>query len=328
MKTRLVALLDSARPCLILGLVFVLCAWLSPAGPDGRKAFLTLMSQGNMLRAVSEYGILAAGMTLVILTGGIDLSVGSVLAFSAVLFSWLMIWQEVPAWVAIPTCLLAGMGLGAANGWVIARFRIQPFIVTLAMMVVARGLAKLVSGGQKISRSIERGGEFVMLPVPPVFEGLNQRLGELLTVVGLVFLGTLLGLWLIVRHTRFGRHLYAVGGNEEASRLAGIPVGRTKVLAYAISGLVAALAGLCDAAQQEQGDPEAGTTYELDAIAAVVIGGTPLTGGRGSLLLTLLGVLVIGYIDQILSLNNFDQAQRLIAKGVIIVAAVMTQKRS
>lgn len=316
------------RPFLTLALVFALCAWLSPADPQGRNTFLTLTSQANLLRYVSEYGILAAGMTVVILTGGIDLSVGSVLALNAVLVSWLLIWRGASPWLAVPACLAAGLAAGALNGCLVARCRIQPFIVTLASMVVARGLAKLVSGGQKVSTAFERDGTFVMQPVPGVFEALNRRLGGTLPVVGLLFLGTVLALWLLTRYTRFGRHLYAVGGNEEAARLSGIPVRRVKVLAYAVSGLAAALAGLCDAAQQQQGDPEAGATYELDAIAAVVIGGTPLSGGRGSLLLTLLGVLVIGSIDQILSLRGFDQSQRLIAKGIIIVAAVLTQKRT
>ncbi len=327
MTLKIRQILGASRPLLILAAVFVLCAALSPTDGQGANTFLTWGSQTNMLRFMSEYGILAAGMTLVILSGGIDLSVGSILGFTAVLFSWMTIWKDVPAVLAVPACLAAGAALGGVNGFLVARFRIQPFVVTLAMMVVARGLAKLVSGGQKVSTAFEQNGDFVTKPIPPFFDFLNDRIGGTFPVVGVVFLAAILLLWGAARYTLFGRHLYAIGGNEEAARLSGVRVGWAKAGAYAVSGLMAALAGLCDAAQQQQGDPEAGATYELDAIAAVVIGGTALTGGRGSMSLTLVGVLVIGYIDQILSLKGFDQSQRLIAKGLIILGAVLLQKR-
>lgn len=321
-------LLDRARPFLILAAVFGLCSWISPRDAEGRSVFLTPVSQSNLLRAVSEFGILAAGMSLVILAGGIDLSVGSILGFSAVLSAWLLVWKDIPPAWAIPATLAAGALFGAANGLLVAVFRIQPFVVTLAMMVIARGLAKLLTGGVKVSTSFMQGDAFVTKPVPPVFDLLTERLWGVLPAVGAVFLAAIAIAWFSARCTRFGRHLYAIGGNEEAARLAGIRVQLAKTAVYALSGLAAAAAGICHAAQEQQGDPEAGTTYELDAIAAVVIGGTALSGGRGSVGLTLIGVLTLGYIDQILSLQGFEQSQRLITKGAIILGAVLLQKRA
>ncbi len=173
-------------------------------------------------------------------------------------------------------------------------------------------------------------GTYRYVDVPPLFRATSiiRILGGNLSVVTVIFLICVALAWLALARHRWGRYLYAIGGNEEAARLSGVPVVGAKICAYAASGLFAAVAGLCQAAQEQQGDPEAGAGYELIAIAMVVIGGTSLMGGRGGIGLTLLGVLTIGYLDKILSINAVPEAGRLVLTGVIIVAAVLTQRRS
>ncbi len=292
-------------------------------------AFHKWSTHRDMLRQVSEHGILACGMTIVILTAGIDLSVGSVLGLVAVVFSLMSIhWGWNPV-LAVGACLALGAACGTVSGSVIARFGVQPFIATLAMMVFARGLAKYVSGGQKISQSVQNAdGSFGYVELPRVFDALDARiLGGNVSVVTIIFLVCVVVTWVLLARMRPGRHLYAIGGNEYAAHLSGVPVMRTKILAYALCGLFAAVAGICHAAQEYQGDPEAGVAYELTAIAIVVIGGTSLMGGRGSILLTLLGTLSIGYLEKILSINAVGEASRLMLTGGIIVAAVLLQRR-
>jgi len=202
----------------------------------------------------------------------------------------------------------------------------QPFIATLAMMVFARGLAKYLSGGKKVPNFVV-GPDGSYTEAVPFFRYIDTRiLGGNLAVVTVIFLVCVLLTWLVLARLRPGRYLYAIGGNEEAARLSGVPVGWVKVLAYGMSGSFAAVAGICQAAQETQGDPEAGATYELTAIAIVVIGGTNLMGGRGSVLLTLLGTLTIGYLEKILSINAVSEASRLMLTGGIIVAAVLLQR--
>jgi ribose/xylose/arabinose/galactoside ABC-type transport system permease subunit len=195
------------------------------------------------------------------------------------------------------------------------------------MMVFARGLAKWVSGGKKISTAVlQPDGTYRYTEVPPVFNVLNSKiLGENIALVTLIFLVCVLICWVILARLRWGRYLYAVGGNEEASRLSGVPVAAAKVFAYGASGLFAAVAGICQAAQELQGDPEAGSTYELTAIAIVVIGGTSLMGGRGSIGLTFVGAMTIGYLEKILSINAVGEASRLMLTGTIIIGAVLFQ---
>jgi ribose transport system permease protein len=292
-------------------------------------AFFKWGTHRDMLRQASVFGILACGMTVVIISAGIDLAVGSVLALVAVVFSIFSIHWGWSPWAAIPLCLLIGAACGSVSGGLIARFSIQPFIATLAMMVFARGVAKYVSGGKKVSTVMQTAdGDFVSAELPSIFGAIDSRvLGGNLSVVTIVFFVCLLAAWLILERLRPGRYVFAIGGNEEASRLSGVPVARTKVLAYALSGLFAAVAGICQSAQEYQGDPEAGMGYELSAIAIVVIGGTNLMGGRGSVVLTLLGTLTIGYLEKILSINAVGEASRLMLTGVIIVAAVLLQRQ-
>jgi ribose transport system permease protein len=312
-----------ARALVALGLMIALgCVF----NADG--AFFRWSVHRDMLRQVSVYGILACGMTVVIITAGIDLSVSSVLALAAVSFAWLTLPEGWPAALAIPAVLVVGTALGSVSGLLAARMRIQPFIVTLAMMVFARGLAKVVSGGMKITNYVQLpDGTSKLVPMPAIFGMIDSRvLGGNLSIVTVIFLLCVAATWIILSRLRLGRHLYAVGGNEEAARLSGVPVARTLVIAYALSGLFAAVAGICQAAQETQGDPETGAGYELDAIAMVVIGGTTLAGGRGSVVLTLIGVLTIGYLQKILSLNAAPEATRLMLTGAIIVCAVLFQR--
>jgi ribose transport system permease protein len=232
-------------------------------------------------------------------------------------------------WLVIPICLLLGAACGGASGLVAARLRVQPFIATLAMMVFARGLAKYASGGMKVSTAVRNpDGTFSYVEVPALFRAIDTRIiGDNLSVVTLIFVCCLAIAWIALARHRWGRHLYAIGGNEEAARLSGVPVVAAKTWAYVMSGLFAAVAGICQAAQEQQGDSETGMGYELIAIAMVVIGGTSLMGGRGGMGLTLLGVLTIGYLEKILSINAVPEAGRLMLTGAIIVIAVLTQRR-
>ena len=310
----------------LLALILVLALGLVFSG-DG--AFYKWSTHRDALRQASVFGILACGMTVVIVTAGIDLSVGSVLALTAVCFSIFCIHWGWSAWLAIPACLLVGACCGAVSGSLIARFGIQPFVVTLAMMVFGRGLAKYVSGGMKVSTAVQNvDGTYSYVDVPRIFLLIDSRLlGGNLAVVTLIFLVCVLISWIGLSRLRWGRYMYAIGGNEPAARLSGVPVGAMKVVAYGLAGFFSAVAGICQAAQEQQGDPEAGVAYELSAIAIVVIGGTSLMGGRGGIGLTLLGTLIIGYIDKILSINAVGEASRLMLTGAIIVAAVLVQRR-
>ncbi len=296
---------------------------------DAGGAFFHWGTHRDMLRQVSVHGILACGMTIVIVTGGIDLGVGSVLGLAAVVFAKLALTAGLSAWFAVPAVLGVGAAAGLVSGFTIGKLRVQPFIATLAMMVFARGLAKWLSGGEKISRAVAKpDGSFAYVDVPPVFEHLDAKVwGGNIAVVTLVFLGCVAVSWIVLNRLRYGRYLYATGGNEEAARYSGVPVLRAKLLAYALSGVFAALGGICQAAQEQQGDPEAGASYELTAIAIAVIGGNSLAGGRGGIGLTLLGALTIGYLEKILSINAVGESSRLMLTGAIIVAAVLLQRR-
>ena len=313
-----------ARAVMPLAAVLVLGAVLNAHG-----AFFEWQTHRAVLREIAVEGILACGMTVVIVAGGIDLAVGSVLALGAVSFAWLTLPHGISGLVAIPLVLVLGALAGAASGALVAFARIQAFIVTLAMMVFARGLAKELSGGQKISNYVALpDGRFENVPTPRVFGVLDGRLFDgQLSVVTLVFAATVLVTWFVLARLRIGRYLHAVGSSFEAARLSGVPVRATLLFAYLLSGLFAALAGICQAAQETHGDPETGLGYELDAIAMVVLGGTSLSGGRGSVLLTLVGALTLGYLQKVLSLNAYSTELRLMLTGAILVLAVLFQRR-
>jgi ribose transport system permease protein len=304
--------------------VLVLGAVLNAHG-----AFFEWQTQRAVLREIAVEGLLACGMTVVIVAGGIDLAVGSVLALGAVSFAWLTLLHGVSGLASVVAVLVVGAAAGALNGVLVAVARIQAFIVTLAMMVFARGLAKELAGGQKISNYVHLpDGRFENVPMPALFEVLDGRvLGGHVSVVSLIFGGAVLLTWLVLERLRVGRYLYAVGSSLEAARLSGVPVRGTLIFAYAFSGLFAALAGICQAAQETHGDPETGLGYELDAIAMVVLGGTSLAGGRGGITLTLIGALTLGYLQKVLSLNAYSSELRLMLTGAILIFAVLFQRR-
>jgi ribose transport system permease protein len=325
MAGRLRAAFESptARACAALIAVMVLGAVFNADG-----AFFRWATHRDMFRQVSVYAILSCGMTLVIISGGIDLAVGSLLALTAVLFSLFTIQMGLSPWIAVPACLITGTLCGALSGGSIARFGVQPFIATLAMMVLARGLAKLVSGGRKISTAVQQAdGTFRYADLPGIFDFLSSKvLMDSVAVVTIVLLACAIVSYLLLSRLRWGRYIYAIGGNEEAAGMSGVPVAAMKVLVYGASGLFCAVAGICQAAQEQQGDPETGAGYELTAIAMVVIGGTSLNGGRGSIWLTLIGVVTIGYLEKVLSINAIGEASRLMLTGAVILAAVLFQK--
>jgi len=313
----------AARALFALILVFILGLLFNADG-----AFFKFGTHRDALRQTSVFGILACGMTLVIITGGIDLAVGSILALVAVSFSLMSIHWGWSPFISIPLSLMLGAACGAVSGCITSCFKIQPFIATLAMMVFARGLAKTVSGGMKVSTAVKNPDDtFRYVDVPSVFRFIDSRIlyGNL-SMVTLIFLVCVLVAWIALSRHRWGRQLFALGGNEEAARLSGVPVIRAKIFAYMASGLLAGIAGMCQAAQEQQGDPEAGWGYELTAIAIVVIGGTNLMGGRGGIGLTLIGTLTICYLDKILSINAVPDASRSMLTGVIIIAAVLMQR--
>jgi ribose transport system permease protein len=292
-------------------------------------AFFQWETHRALLREISVVGILACGMTLVIITAGIDLSVGSILGLCAVSFAMFTMPLGLGAASAIALVLLIGTAAGAVSGLFVARARIQPFVVTLAMMVFARGLAKQLSDGKKVTNTFLGPGAAVQtIDLPAIYGAIDAKiLGENLSIVSLIFAACALATYLVLDRLRLGRQLYAVGGNAEAARLAGVPVKSTLVMAYALSGLFAAIAGICQAAQETHGDPETGAGYELEAIAMVVLGGTSLMGGRGGIGRTLIGVLTLGYLHKVLSLNAFSTEARLMLTGVIIVLAVIFQRQ-
>jgi len=291
-------------------------------------AFFAWDTHRAMLREISVHGILACGMTVVIITAGIDLSVGSLVALCAVAFAYMLMPMGWGAIASVLVVLLIGIAAGALSGFFVARYAIQPFVVTLAMMVFARGLAKLLSGGKKVTSYVVDGeGIGRTVDLPAIFGAIDTKvLGGNLSIVSILFALCALLTWLLLSRLHIGRYFYAVGGNAEAARLAGVPVGRTLLFAYAYCGLTAAMAGLCQAAQETHGDPETGMGYELDAIAMVVLGGTSLMGGRGGVGLTLVGALTLGYLQKVLSLNAFSTETRLMLTGVIIIAAVLFQR--
>ncbi len=354
---------------------------VSPVSSRGVNIFLTEANQSDVLRQVSNNGIVAVGMTLVILIGGIDLSVGSVMALGSVLCAMLLTQKgwSTAAWFAIPLFAafvlfavawlvqlaargrrwavplgwalgvlaaaaaaawtvgqlpskfgvlgvllvvpVAGLAVGALSGVIVARAKLQPFIVTLAMMVGMLGTARLVAGPDTTVYPVYTGTN-----ATAAFEGLRMLIWHILPVPGLFFLAAVAIFAALLRRTTFGRYVYAIGGNEQATRFSGVAVERVKIAVYAISGALAALAGVLYVAQYRQGKPDAGVGIELDAIAAVVIGGTNLMGGRGTVVGTLVGVLIFGFLGNILQLRNIDSNTQLVLKGIIILVAVMLQE--
>ncbi len=303
-------------------LIIVLLAVItSPRSASGDRIFLEVGNLTDILRQVSEIGIMAVGMTLVILTAGIDLSVGSTLALATSLVG-LCLTNWAPATgtsgkiLFAVACALAGSALiGALNGFVIASLRIQPFIVTLASMIGIRGLARRLTNNTNIDFGF--GAD-----VGSVFARIGSEKPVVVGVLVIVFAV----FSVLLARTVFGRRVRAIGDNETAAVYAGLPIKRTKIYVYTWCGLLAGLAGVIHAAQNHQGNPNAGISYELEAIAAVVIGGTSLAGGKGSMAGTLIGTLIMGILTNMLRLNNVDSNTEMMLKAVIIIAAVWIQQ--
>lgn len=292
----------------ILAALLVVCISLSLA----TEFFMTWGNWADILRQTSINGILAVGMTYVVLTGGIDLSVGAILAFSGIVSAWLV---ASGGSYGVTGSVLAGLGvgllLGAVNGLLIARFSVPPFVATLGMLSAARGFTYIFNDGMPVS------------DLPPGFLAIGDgRLGgvPLPIVIFAVVMGVF---WFVLRYTIYGRYIYAVGGNVKSAKTSGIGTRKVVFAVYAVSGLLAGLAGILLAARTTAALPQAGISYELDAIAAVVIGGTSLSGGTGSLGGTLLGALLIGVINNGLNLLGVSSYYQQVIKGVIIVGAVL-----
>jgi ribose transport system permease protein len=263
----------------------------------------------NIARSISVNAILAAGLTFVILTGGIDLSVGSIVAVSGVVAVIAAI-AGVPAPVAVIIGMAVGGACGLVNGVLTAYLALAPFIVTLGTMTFLRGLAYTITNGQPIVSSDlnfkDLGNGYLLgIPVPVI-----------------AMLAVFLVAWFVLERTRYGRHVYAVGGNAQAARLAGVQVNRILLSVYVIAGICAGLAGVIFAARVISAQPTAGTGYELDAIAAVVLGGTSLVGGRGRIVGTLIGAIILGVLTTGLILLNVQFFTQLLIKGVVIILAV------
>ncbi len=292
-----------------LGLIAALVI-LSAALSILRPTFLTVPNLVNLVRQISINGILAVGVTFVLLTGGVDLSLGSLVALTGVIAAEMAHPDQFPLLVPVLAGIATGGCCGAVNGMVVTVGRVAPFIVTLGMMTAARGLALVVSDGRPVS-NLSRGfaaigsGDLLGVPVP------------VLILCGVAVIAAV-----VLYNLRIGRYLYAVGGNENAARASGVRVGWVKMFAYVVSGAMAGLAGVVLAARITTGQPNAGFGYELDAIAAVVIGGTSLSGGVGGVGGTILGALLMGVINNGLDLLNVQSYFQQIVKGVIIVGAV------
>lgn len=277
--------------------------------------FRSLPNIENILQQISVNGILAVGMTLVIITAGIDLSVGSVLALAGVVATSLAK-GNYPLAVPIAAGILAGFVCGTVNGVLIAKRRLAPFIVTLGMMTVARGFALVYTNGRpeiNLSDAYDTIGSGSIAGVP--FTAM------------IFFLVVVLGIF-ILHYTRFGRYVYAVGGNELAAKVSGVNTDRILIGVYAFTGALAGVAGIVLSSRVMSGPPAAGQGYELDAIAAVVIGGTSLSGGIGSIAGTIVGVLIIGVMNNGLDLLNVSSYWQQIVKGLIIVCAVLLDRKS
>ncbi len=287
----------------------VLCVAMSISSP----AFLKPNNLLNIARQTSVHGIMAVGMTFVILTGGIDLSVGSLLALAGVVCAYLE-HAGLPVTLVVAATLLAGALMGLVNGLVITKAKVTPFVVTLGTMSIARGLAHIATGAQPISQfgssfRFLGAGEWLNVPVPVI-----------------LFLLTVASASLILNRTRLGRYVYAIGGNTSAARLSGIAVGLHTTMAYVICGLTSALGAVVLTSRLNAAESIAGTGYELDVIASVVIGGTSLLGGRGSVGGTLVGALLIGTINNAMNLLLISSYYQLVVKGLIIVAAVILDR--
>lgn len=300
-------LITKYRTVTVLVLIVVVAALLS-------DAFLTVDNLLNVVRQVSIIAIVAAGMTFVILTGGIDLSVGSILALSGAISASVLV-KSNSVFIAILAALMVGIIFGLINGLFITKGGIPAFIVTLATMVLVRGCVLVFTNGSPI----------VVKSAAYKFIGKGYLLGLPFPIVILIIIFALS--FIILKYTKFGRSVYSVGGNREASRLSGINVQKSELFVYTISGLLAGLTGLILTSRLGSAQPTAGSGYELDAIAAVILGGTSLSGGQGAIIPTVIGALILGVLDNVLTLMNVNPFAANIVKGIVILLAVLADSK-
>lgn len=299
--------LDKYKSLIGLVLLCVVITFVSPA-------FMTLSNISNVFTQVSTNAIIAVGMTFVILTGGIDLSVGSTVAISGALAASI-IKSTNNIFLAVLAAAIVGIAIGIINGLLISKGKLQAFIVTLATMTIFRGATLVFTSGTPISKLPEKfveigNGKLFFIPIPVV-----------ITVIVLI-----ISIYILTQ-TRFGRYLYALGGNEDSARLSGINTTKIKTLVYVISGFASSIAGIIIASRIGSASPNAGTSFELDAIAAVVIGGTSLAGGEGKITGTIIGALIIGVLNNGLNLMNVSPFYQSIVKGLVILIAVLLDKK-
>ena len=281
-------------------------------------SFLTANNILNVLRQTSINGVIAAGMTFVILTGGIDLSVGSILGFSGAIAASLVVSGQNIV-LAVIAAIAVGAGIGFINGLVISKGKLQPFIATLASMTILRGATLVFTNGKPITTGTTEGalafgkiggGSILGIPTP-----------ALMMIIAFLVCAY------ILNQTRMGRYTYALGGNEEATKLSGLNTYKIKIFAYTMSGVLAAIAGIIITSRLFSAQPTAGDGYELDAIAAVVLGGTSLSGGKGKITGTIIGVLIIGILSNALNLLDVSSYYQMIAKGIVILIAVLADRK-
>jgi ribose transport system permease protein len=296
-------------PLLGLSFLVIIVSVLNPG-------FLAPLNILNLLRQVAINALIAFGMTFVILTGGIDLSVGSILALSSVLMSGMIVSGVDPILAILLSCLI-GAVLGMVNGLLVTKGKMAPFIATLATMTIYRGLTFVYTDGNPITGlgdniwfQLFGRGYFLGIPVPAI-----------------TMLISFTVLWLLLHRTPFGRQTYAIGGNEKAAIISGIHVSRVKVIIYSLAGTLSALAGAILTSRLNSAQPTGGTSYELDAIAAVVLGGTSLSGGRGRIVGTLIGALIIGTLNNGLNLLGVSSFYQMVIKGIVILIAVWLDRK-
>ncbi|PRR77388.1 Ribose transport system permease protein RbsC [Clostridium liquoris] len=295
----------------LLGLV-LLCIVISIITPR----FLNVINIMNVLTQVSVNAILAIGMSFVILTGGIDLSVGSTLAISGAVAATL-IKSNGSMVMALVVALAIGALIGLLNGIIISKGKIQAFIATLATMTIFRGATLVYTNGTPVSALPEN---FMLIG--------NKKLAGIIPMPAVITLVVLLIAWYVLNETRYGRYVYALGGNEDSARLSGINTDKIKIIVYVICGIMAALSGVIVTSRVGSASPNAGTGFELDAIAAVVLGGTSLAGGEGTVVGTIIGAMIIGVLNNGLNLMNVSPYYQLIVKGFVILLAILLDKKN
>ena len=291
--------------------LLVLIAIVSGINPD----FFSVDNILNILRQTSVNAVIAVGMTFVILIAGIDLSVGSVLALTGAIAAS-MVGAELPIVLVIVATLLLGTLLGGVSGIIVAKGKVQAFIATLVTMTLLRGVTMVYTDGRPISTGFSDAADrFAYLGTGYLF-GIPVPIWLMVIVFAVA--------WYILKHTQIGRYIYALGGNEAATQLSGINVTKVKIFVFAVSGFLSALAGLIVTARLSSAQPTAGVSYELDAIAAVVVGGTSLMGGKGRVMGTLIGALIIGFLNNALNLLDISSYYQMIAKALVILVAVLS----